>query len=144
LTQESDLTQATGQISSQATWSDSEDGPTDLQNPAKNKVTVTSQTYQNYKSALKLWHAFDCPEMDKVGYPFPAEADNAIVKAIATYKRDIGIKKRKGIMPQKERNLQSVYEYAYPRRMEQLYVHAAPSRPQDININTLANGLLKI
>ena len=74
----------------------------DLQNPGKNKVTVTAQTYQNYKSALKWWHAFDCPEMDKVGYPFPAETDAAITKAIATYKRDIGVKKRKGIMSQKE------------------------------------------
>lgn len=44
----------------------------------------------------------------------------------------------------KERNLQTVYEYAYPRLIEQLYVHAAPSRPQDININTLANRLLKV
>ena len=74
----------------------------DVQNPAKDKVTVTSQTYQNYKSALKWWHTFDCAEMDKVGYPFPGDANDAITKAIATYKRDIGVKKRKGIMSQKE------------------------------------------
>ena len=74
----------------------------DPQNPGKNKVTVTAQTYQNYKSALKWWHSFDCYEMDKVGYPFPVETDAAITKAIATYKRDIGVKKRKGIMSSKE------------------------------------------
>ena len=74
----------------------------DPQNPAANLVTVTAQTYQNYKSALKWWHSFDCPEMDKIGYAFPSETDAAINKAIATYKRDIGVKKRKGIMTQKE------------------------------------------
>ena len=66
----------------------------DLQNPAKNKITVTAQTYQNYKSALKWWHAFDCPEMDKVGYPFPAHADDAIQERYRRKKtkRDYGSK----------------------------------------------------
>jgi hypothetical protein len=76
--------------------------PVDPRNPAKNKVTVTAQTYQNYKSALKWWHRFDCPEMDKVGHILSAKTEEAIDQAIASYKKDIGIKKRRGIMSQKE------------------------------------------
>ncbi len=74
----------------------------DALNPGKDKVTVTAQTYQNYKSALKWWHEFDCPIMDKIGVPWPAEVDNAIKKAIASYKRDVGDKKRRGVMRKKE------------------------------------------
>jgi len=74
---------------------------TDL-NPAKNKVTVSSQTYQNYKSALKWWHEFESPDMEKIGKPWPREVDVALKKAIATYKRDVGDKKRRGVMKQKE------------------------------------------
>ena len=39
----------------------------DPRNPAMDKVTVSAQTFQNYKSALKWWHTFNCPEMGKVG-----------------------------------------------------------------------------
>jgi hypothetical protein len=74
----------------------------DPRNPAKNKITVSAQTYQNYKSGLKWWHRFDCPEMDKVGHIFPADTEEAINQAIASYKKDIGVKKRKGIMSHKE------------------------------------------
>jgi len=71
-------------------------------NPAAKIVTVTAQTYQNYKSALKWWHAYDCPDMDKIGYAWPTEIDEALKKAIASYKRDIAEKKRRGIMRNKE------------------------------------------
>ena len=74
----------------------------DPRNPAKDKQTVSGQTYQNYRSALKWWHTYDCAEWDKVGYDFPEDTSNAIKMAIETYKRDVGIKKRKGIMKQKE------------------------------------------
>ena len=71
-------------------------------NPAVNKVTVSAQTYQNYKSALRWWHEYTSPTMKKVGKPWPVDVDVALKKAIATYKRDIGDKKRRGIMKQKE------------------------------------------
>jgi hypothetical protein len=71
-------------------------------NPAQHKQTVTSQTYQNYKSALKWWHTFNSPEMSKIGYPFPVEVDVAINGAVQAYKRDVGAKKRSGVMSLKE------------------------------------------
>ena len=67
-------------------------------NPGQNVVTVSAQTYQNYKSALRWWHEYDSPNMSKVGHVWPVEVDRAICAAIATYKRDIGLKKRNGIM----------------------------------------------
>lgn len=74
----------------------------DPRHPAKNKRTVSAQTYQNYKSALKWWHEFDSVDMDKVGHIFPAETDKAINTCIKSYKRDVGEKKRAGIMKMKE------------------------------------------
>lgn len=41
--------------------------------------------------------------MEKTGYRFPDhDVDWAINNAIATYKRDVGSKKRRGIMSQKQ------------------------------------------
>jgi hypothetical protein len=74
----------------------------DSNNPAANKVTVTAQSFQNYKSALRWWHEYDCPRMNKKGSPWSESADAAARSAIATYKRDIGSKKRRGIMSKKE------------------------------------------
>lgn len=74
----------------------------DRRNPAANVKTIGAQTYQNYKSALKWWHAYECPDMDKIGFPWPAGMDDAVKKAIATYKRDVVAQKRTGIMTQKE------------------------------------------
>lgn len=71
-------------------------------NPGADLVTVSSQTYQNYKSALKWWHQYDCPSMAKIGYPWPSDVEMGLKSAIATYKRDIGSKKRRGVMKQKE------------------------------------------
>ena len=73
-----------------------------LNNPGKNIVTVTAQTYQNYKSGLVFWHEYDCPAYGKTGYPWPSDLDDCINKQIATYKRDIGSKKRRNVMKQKE------------------------------------------
>jgi len=70
--------------------------------PGYDVHTVSAQTYQNYKSALKWWHELNCNEYEKVGHIFPAGLDTAINGQIATYKRDIGEKKRRGVMPQKE------------------------------------------
>ena len=74
----------------------------DRRNPAKNILTVSAQTYQNYKSALKWWHRYSDPLMDKVGHMWSAELDDKITQQIASYKKDVGIKKRKGVMRQKE------------------------------------------
>ena len=71
-------------------------------NPAAKIATVSAQTYQNYKSALKWWHKYDNPEWGKVGYPWPGDVDDAINIQIASYKRDVGLKKRAGYMKQKE------------------------------------------
>ena len=70
--------------------------------PAANKITVAPQTYQNYKSALKWWHAYDCPAMSKIGYPWPGGMDGELKKSIASYKRDVAKKRRRGVMKQKE------------------------------------------
>ena len=74
----------------------------DLMDPGKDKLTVTPQTYQNYKSALKWWHRFSSASCDKVGVAWPEDVDAALNKSIASYKRDVGVKKRKGIMMQRE------------------------------------------
>jgi len=74
----------------------------DISNPAKYARTVCAQTYQNYKSALKWWHEHDDVGKNKVGCAWPADVEQVINKQIRSYKRDIGQKKRRGIMPQKE------------------------------------------
>lgn len=78
-----------------------EGGPSRL-NPAFDKVTVSTQTFRNYKSALKWWHPYDCPEMEKVGYDWPDSVDSALKATVASYKRDVASKKRRGVMKQKE------------------------------------------
>ena len=72
-------------------------------NPSSNCVTVSAQTYQNYKSALKWWHCYESVAMDKVGHLWPIGKDEALKKQISSYKRDVAvIKKRKGMMRQKD------------------------------------------
>jgi len=72
-------------------------------NPARDLHTVCAQTYQNYKSALKWWHLHEDVEgKGKVRYAWPEAVDEQIDQQIRSYKRDIGLKKRRGIMPQKE------------------------------------------
>jgi hypothetical protein len=71
-------------------------------NPGKNKITVTAQTFQNYKSALKWWHEYDSVAMEKVGCHWPELNEDHLKKALGSYRRDIGNKKRRGIMPLKE------------------------------------------
>ena len=75
---------------------------TNPDNPAQYARTVCAQTYQNYKSALKWWHEHHDEGKNKVGCAWPADVEQVINKQIRAYKRDIGVKKRKGIMPQKE------------------------------------------
>jgi len=75
----------------------------DRLNPASNLQTVSAQTYQNYKSALKWWHKHHDPvAKGKVASEWPAAVEEQINQQIASYKRDVGLKKRRGIMPQKE------------------------------------------
>ena len=66
-------------------------------NPVKTRVTVTS----NYKSALRWWHQYVSPQLDKVGYIWPPEVDKVLACVIATYKRDIGIKREMELCPTK-------------------------------------------
>jgi len=41
-------------------------------------------------------------------------------------------------------NMQSIYDYSYPLLVQSLYGGEMPMRPQDININTLANRMPKV
>ena len=76
--------------------------PENQLNLGENISTVSAQTYQNYKSALKWWHEYSNADYDKVGFDFPSDVDKAINSQIASYKRDVATKKRRGIMSQKE------------------------------------------
>jgi len=100
----------------------------DPANPSAHRVTVTGQTYQNYKSALKWWHSYDCPRMQKVGFIWPEGMDSALATAIATYKRDIGVKKRRGVMPQKEGK--SPYNLEGYITINQYLCHIEPISPR--------------
>ena len=79
-----------------------EDGNDHIMNPAKNIATMSSQSYQNFKSALKWWHEYSCPSMDKITYPWPPEVETVLKNAVHSYKRDTGLKKRKGVMKSQE------------------------------------------
>ena len=77
--------------------------PEQAHNPARLLKTVTTQTYQNYKSALKWWHEHNDPEgKAKIGCTWPSEVNREVTAQIKSYKRDVGQKKRAGIMSQKE------------------------------------------
>ena len=73
-----------------------------LYNPAKYLCTVTGQTYQNYKSALKWWHTYEDPLISKEAVPWPRELDDDLQNQIQGYKNDVGEKKRDGVMSKKE------------------------------------------
>lgn len=73
-----------------------------LSNPAKKICTVTGQTYQNYKSALKWWHKVENPLWEKESSMWPDGIDDNLQNQIHGYKKDIGSKKRDGVMPTKE------------------------------------------
>ena len=73
-----------------------------LENPAKNVCTVTAQTYQNYKSSLRWWHAYENPTWDKEGFEWPADVGDDLQIQIQGYKKDVGSKKRDGVMQKKE------------------------------------------
>ena len=76
-----------------------ENGAVDNNDPGRNLQTVCAQTYQNYKSALKWWHLHHDPiSKGKFGYDWPATVDDQINQQIKAYKRDVGMKKRRGVM----------------------------------------------
>jgi len=82
-------------------------GPNDIVpdniNPGRDVATCRSQTYQNYKSALKWWHEHhNVVNRDKEGSPWPLEVEQVLKQQVQSYKRDVGEKKRKGIMSMKE------------------------------------------
>ena len=73
-----------------------------LANPAKKVCTVTGQTYQNYKSSLRWWHTYENPAWDKEGFEWPADVGCDLQLQIQGYKKDVGSKKREGVMQKKE------------------------------------------
>ena len=78
-------------------------GTVDNNDPARNLQTVCAQTYRNYKSALKWWHMHHDPiNKGKIGCDWPTAVDDQINQQIKAYKRDVGMKKRRGVMRQKE------------------------------------------
>jgi len=78
-------------------------GAVENNDPARNFQTVCAQTYRNYKSALKWWHMHHDPvNKGKIGCDWPAAVDDQINQQIKAYKRDVGMKKRRGVMRQKE------------------------------------------
>ena len=74
-------------------------GTVDNNDPARNLQTVCAQTYQNYKSALKWWHMHHDPiNKGKIGCDWPTSVDDQINQQIKAYKRDVGMKKRRGVI----------------------------------------------
>ncbi len=71
-------------------------------NPAKDVPTVTAQSYSNYRSALKWWHELEDETCGKQAFPWPTDVSQSLQATIHSYKRDIGDKKRRGIMDQSE------------------------------------------
>jgi hypothetical protein len=61
-------------------------------------VTVAAQSYQNYKSGLKWFSTYDNQEWGENGSIWLPECDEVFKVACASYKRDVGAKKRDGIM----------------------------------------------
>jgi len=77
-------------------------GAVEDNDPGRNLQTVCAQTYQNYKSALKWWHLHHDPiSKEKDGHEWPSTVDDQINQQIKAYKRDVGMKKRRGVMRQK-------------------------------------------
>lgn len=74
-------------------------------------MTINAQTYQNYKSALKWWHELESSRMNKVGYPWPDDVSRALSKSVKAYKRDIGIKKRKGVTQKEGKSPYDLHGY---------------------------------
>ena len=69
----------------------------------RNIRTVSAQTYQNYKSALKWWHEYEDTELlDKTSSIWPTDVDTELKTKIKSYKREVGIKKCIGVMNAKE------------------------------------------
>ena len=67
----------------------------DDENLGTNLIAVSSQTFQNYKSALRWWHEYSNVSMAKVGHAWPTAVNDAIMTAIASYKRVVAEKKGK-------------------------------------------------
>ena len=68
------------------------DIPDDSNDPGANTVTISAQTFQNYKSAMRWWHEYTCESMSKVGHVWPPDLDKSIKHAVANYKRTVGRK----------------------------------------------------
>lgn len=65
-------------------------------NPGKNKVTITAGSMMNFVSAIKWFHKFVNAEMGKEKYYVSAEVNDELKIMTATYKRDVGEKRKTG------------------------------------------------
>lgn len=71
-------------------------------NPGANVVTITAGCMMGYKSALKYWHRLPNFLWGKVATTMDAHLDARLKSFNSAYKRDIGSKKRRGIMKARE------------------------------------------
>jgi hypothetical protein len=71
-------------------------------NPGKDKVTIVSGSMMNFASALKWLHKFVNADIGKVRYRMSEEVKDEISSITATYKRDVGDKRKRGIMKVRE------------------------------------------
>jgi hypothetical protein len=82
---------------------DDEDHPVVINhNPGKDKVTIVAGSMMNFASAIKWLHKFINVDIGKVRYRISEEVVDEIKHIMATYKRDVGEKRRKGVMKVRE------------------------------------------
>ena len=75
---------------------------TDSLHPSQRIATVSAQSYQNFKSSLKWFVQAHFPAWEKEGSTWSDEVDRAVQQQIHGYKKDVGEKKRIGVMEKKE------------------------------------------
>ena len=67
-------------------------------NPAKNKITMSAQSLQNFASALKWYHKYENTSMNKIPYSMSVEVKAKLKALTDSYKGDISSKKARGVM----------------------------------------------
>lgn len=98
LSVDTDLVKNVAVVEGNAIMSESEDeSDEDIEKqPAKDLPTISAGTMKNFKSALKWFHEFEDLEIGKKGCPWSQEVERQCKTIINGYKRDVGLKKRKG------------------------------------------------
>jgi len=115
--------------------------PEDRRNMAANISTVSSQTYQNYKSALKWWpYKAISREHDLTSTLCKTNCTRTkvVMKALIAFAvRDRIIASAFDI---NQDNNQAIFDHTMPLLMEEIYPDPH-ERPMDLNINTLSNRM---